>query len=94
MTLLYFISKGKYPIYDQFVDKALNSIYEEEKNVHYRYMPSTLPKKEEYLQKLKDRYLCYCMRIEKLKKELDERYQNPTDRSLDRALWVYGHTRR
>lgn len=94
LTLLYFISKGKYPIYDQFVDKALNSIYEEEKNVHYRYMPSTLPKKEEYLQKLKDRYLCYCMRIEKLKKELDERYQNPTDRSLDRALWVYGHTRR
>lgn len=95
LTLLYFISKGKYPIFDRFVDKALNSIFGEKyKNVHYRYMPSVLPQKEDELKKIKDRYSCYCWKIEKLKKGLAAEYQKPTDRCLDRALWVYGHTGR
>ena len=60
-------------------------------NVHYQYMPSVLPKKEDKLQKIKNWYSCYCRRIEKLKEGLATEYQNPTDRCLDRALWVYGH---
>ena len=92
LTLLYFVSKGKYPIFDRFVDKALDSIYGEKcKNVHYQYMPSVLPKKEDKLQKIKNWYSCYCRRIEKLKEGLTVEYQKPTDRCLDRALWVYGH---
>lgn len=97
ITLLYFISKGKYPIFDQFADKALDVISnnkEEFPNADhkmYEPLPSELPTKGEKLGEFKERYHEYCEKIEKLKSQLPEVYRNPRNRGLDRALWVYGH---
>ena len=97
ITLLYFISKGKYPIFDQFADKALDVISnnkEEFPNTDhkmYEPLPSELPTKGEKPREFKERYHEYCEKIEKLKNQLPEVYRNPRNRGLDRALWVYGH---
>ena len=97
ITLLYFISKGKYPIFDQFADKALDVISnnkEEFPNADhkvYEPLPSDLPTKGEKPREFKERYHEYCEKIEKLKSQLPEVYRNPRNRGLDRALWVYGH---
>lgn len=97
ITLLYFISKGKYPIFDQFADKALDVISqnkEEFPNIDsksYKPLPSDLPIKVGKLKLFKERYDEYCEKIEKLKSQLSVRYRNPQNRDLDRALWVYGH---
>lgn len=96
ITLLYFISGGEYPIFDQFVDKALDAICEQKckfPNANKNYIPlqSELPKKDSYLEKFKIRYTNYCENINKIKCQLSEEYRDPKNRDLDRALWVYGH---
>lgn len=99
ITLLYFISKGKYPIFDQFADKALDVISQNKEEFpsidskSYKPLPSDLPIKGEKLKQFKERYDEYCEKIEKLKSQLSVRYRNPQNRDLDRALWVYGHIR-
>ena len=97
-TLLYFISKGKYPIFDQFADKALDVLSnnkEEFPNADhkvYEPLPSELPTKGEKLGEFKERYHEYCEKIEKLKSQLPEVYRNPRNRGLDRALWAVSYT--
>ena len=39
----------------------------------------------------KEKYKRYCKKIETLKSQLSDRYRDPQNRDLDRALWVYGH---
>ncbi len=86
-TLLYFISKGKYPIYDRFAHVALDAILEKKQpgdNVPYK----DLPTKQE--SKFSNVYEIY---NEIYKKKIDcifgkQYYEN---RDIDRALWVYGH---
>lgn len=87
ITMLYFISKGKYPIYDQFAKIAVDAIQkgiEPEEYVEYKELPEKDNKKfkdvfriyeETYVNKLKDIF-----GIEDYNK-----------RDVDRALWVYGH---
>lgn len=98
ITLLYFISKGKYPIFDQFADKALDVISQNKEafpnadDKKYEPIPSDLPTKDEKkMGELKERYKRYCKKIETLKSQLSGRYRDPQNRDLDRALWVYGH---
>lgn len=97
ITLLYFISKGKYPIFDQFADKALDVISqnkEEFPNVDsksYKPLPSDLPIKGKKMREFKERYGKYCEEIEELKSQLTDVYRDQKNRDLDRALWVYGH---
>lgn len=99
LTLLYFISKGKYPIFDQFADKALNSIiceneefFPNAENKTYNTLPSDLPTNEKKKKEFIERYKQYCESIDSLKKKLTNKtYSNQENRSLDRALWVYGH---
>lgn len=98
ITLLYFISMGKYPIFDQFADKALDVISQNKEEFpntddkKYEPIPSDLPTKDEKkMGELKERYKRYCKKIETLKSQLSDRYRDPQNRGLDRALWVYGH---
>lgn len=98
ITLLYFISKRKYPIFDQFADKALDVISQNKEafpnadDKKYEPIPSDLPTKDEKkMGELKERYKRYCKKIETLKSQLSDRYRDPQNRDLDRALWVYGH---
>ena len=98
ITLLYFISKGKHPIFDQFADKALDVISQNKEafpnadDKKYEPIPSDLPTKDEKkMGELKERYKRYCKKIETLKSQLSDRYRDPQNRDLDRALWVYGH---
>lgn len=87
ITLLYFISRGKYPIYDRFAMIAIDAITNGNKPdefVKYKELPS---KKEKGFSKLMsngmNNYIC------KIEDVFGKEYQNSRD--IDRALWVYGH---
>lgn len=87
ITLLYFISRGKYPIYDRFAKMAVDAIINGIKPaefVQYKELPS---KNEGGFDKL----MCNGMKnyICKIEKIFGKEYQNCRD--IDRALWVYGH---
>lgn len=85
ITLLYFLSQGKYPIYDRFAKIAIDALCGSDLPVHYKPLPGKTEKgfdrvieiyNKEYVSKLRivfgDAYNC---------------------RQVDRALWVYGHTK-
>lgn len=97
ITILYFISGGKYPIYDQFAAMALRAILEGNKP-GTSVLVKDLPDKNSnsflnMLDNPKSAYREYISMLEKV----SELYYNgdkdgyQKDRSLDRALWVYGH---
>lgn len=94
ITLLFFASKGQYPIYDQFADKALWAIKKDKtprsKVDDYKGFPD---KKSNYWKKYKDDDDSYCNRLDEVASDLREDYKGCTNehRKLDRALWVYGH---
>ena len=85
ITLLFFLSHGKYPIYDRF---AMNSLMAIENDVAPE--PNTIP---ELPAKWDRGFATLCDReygeyIDKLN-SLGMDYKS--DRRIDRALWVYGH---
>lgn len=93
ITLRYFASHGKYPIYDRFADMALRAICGEYKDrkitdqkleIPFELMPNYSKKNQE---KIESRYHNYCKRIEKIFGL--EKYRE--NRSIDQALWSYGH---
>ena len=89
ITLLYFISKANYPIYDKFAWLALKAIMNNEnptitKGFKYKELP------------IKDSvgFDCLCENeyadyILDIKSVFGDEYK--TNRDIDRALWVYGH---
>lgn len=90
LTLLFFISKGKYPIYDRFAAMALTALEEKavplpndkkSNRVAVKYME--LPDKTK-MDEAWPVYLSYTAAVRKLG-------YVPDDRRLDQALWVYGH---
>lgn len=85
ISILFFISKGKFPIYDRFARVALDSIDEgikSKKGDSAKYSTITI-----------DEYIDYKNKLDKLYKEFynDEDIDYIRNRDLDRALWVYGH---
>ncbi len=89
ITLLYFISGGKYPIYDQFAHFSLMGIEEgssfdrkkfTEKDL--RTEVSTEKDLETFFKSYQENY------IKRLKNIFGEQWNH---RDTDRALWVYGH---
>ena len=89
-TLLYFISKGKYPIYDKCAQIALKA-YEENifpgNAVKYEELPPDNPEKAD---KIINNYTCLIRKAFSLNgTELDTIVKKY--RKIDRALWVYGH---
>ena len=85
ITLLYFISGGKYPIYDKFAHKAVKALYFNE-NPQDIYVGEAPGKRE--TKKVMAIYREYCW----LLKEVFGTYDIP--RNLDQALWVYGHCKK
>lgn len=92
ITLLYFISKGKYPIYDRFAYLALQGIKHGTEPFTKKIKPPILPDKNS--EKFKSVYKDY---IEPYVKDLSDIFGSDYNRSveeyrnIDRALWVYGH---
>ena len=88
ITLLFFMSKGKYPIYDQFAAKAVYAIKNNiapNNAINYSfYLPG---RDSAWFSKI----MCWYMNdyINDLKSIFGEEYK--TNRDIDRALWVYGH---
>lgn len=85
-TLLYFLSKGKHPIYDQFAEIALTAIkkgIDPSQKIRYN-APET---KKEYIK----RYSKYEENLTNIFNQVYCAAISSQDRSLDRALWVYGH---
>lgn len=88
ITLLFFISGGIYPIYDRFARIALTAILDEKKPGD-KIVPKDLPDNSsvfDFNGLMKNELKTY---IDDLEKVFGTDYQ--TDRSIDQALWVYGH---
>ena len=91
ITLLYFLSHGKYPIYDRFAAMALNAIegnmqpkYKEKIGIAYTEIPDKSSKL--FPTVMSDGMKDY---MEKILNIFGNDYQN--NRRVDQALWVYGH---
>ena len=87
LTLLYFLSKGIYPIYDRFAMMAVDAIIAGAKPgdaVEYHTLPDKSSKKFNTI--MQDHMAPY---IHKLDRVFGGKYQNSRD--IDRALWTYGH---
>ena len=93
ITLLYFLSKGKYPIYDQFAMKALsaikgNIIPKSGEIVDVDVEFTDLPVKESkgFKHVMENEMDIY---IGMLNETFGDKWK--TDRRYDQALWAYGH---
>ncbi len=91
ITLMYFISRSVYPIYDQFAMMALlaiNSGIKPGSKVEYKGLPSVVD-----LIENDDHIYGYNRYIELLNKYFEKELTKDGKpcRNVDRALWVYGH---
>lgn len=87
ITLLFFLSHGRYPIYDRF---AMAALLAHERNLQPNNMHvvvNSMPGKWDasFATVCENEYQEYINRLEDL--QFDYRH----DRRLDRALWIYGH---
>ena len=87
VTLLYFIKKGQYPIYDQFADRAVTAIREGVVPCTQLIDPIDLPSRKENRFDRTIEILQQYVRCIECIFGLD--YYD--SRKYDRALWVYGH---
>lgn len=86
ITMLYFISKNKYPIYDRFAMKAIEAIVNDIKPgiiINEIQLPDKSSKKfNEIMDCEMNKYI----------KDLESVFgADSRKRKVDRALWVYGH---
>lgn len=84
ITLIYFITKGEYPIFDRFAQMAVSAIVNDKEPGSY--IPQTdLPSRtsKNIIEKCNEIY------VNPLKSVFQDEYK--IDRNIDRALWVYGH---
>ena len=80
-TLLFFKSKMEYPIYDKFASVALNAIVKND--------DISVPQEYHYQNDPKAFWSVYKNYRSNLETVFGEDYK--TDRSIDQALWAYGH---
>lgn len=94
ITLLYFITKGAYPIYDRFAHIALMQI---KSGADFKNIIDDATRRKEFRDSAKvetvfsDYQKNYVRRIKDIfgNDVFDEKHR--TNREIDRALWVYGH---
>lgn len=87
ITLLYFLSRGKYPIYDRFALLALEAINGSKKpgdKVEFHALPDIASKKFSAIMQTEMKSY-----IDSIKSVFGFEYWK--SRRIDRALWVYGH---
>ena len=88
ITLLYFISRGTWPIYDKYAQVAVTAILKGRKPgdpIDYSELPN---KNDSKFYTLMDETGAYKKYVENLKGIFGSEYNK---RDVDRALWVYGH---
>lgn len=88
ITLLYFISRGTWPIYDKYAQVAVTAILKGSKPedpIEYSEMPNKNDTKFDIIMDENGAYKKY---VKDLKDIFGNEYNN---RDVDRALWVYGH---
>lgn len=87
VTLLYFFSGGKYPIYDRYAHIALMKIVESNDSADFSGIASVITDNEVEddlkAKGYKDSYVTYLENI------FGDKYKSCRD--IDRALWAYGH---
>lgn len=90
ITILYFVTKGQYPIYDKFAHIALKVIDE---SFEYGSVITDQELRKEFNSGVNDidkLYSCYSKYyINRLTSIFGGEYI--TNRDIDRALWAYGH---
>lgn len=86
LTLFYFITKGKYPIYDSYALAALRAIKKDE--FLYSEIKKTYVTHKKSCQDLLQKGF-YADYIESLEDIFQQDYKQ--NRDIDRALWAYGH---
>ena len=94
ITLLYFVTKGRWPIYDQFASIAMKAMNSKGMRPYDTIKDTKLPEKTsaKFSQFITTNGV-YSEYIEFIKKiQLESNYQYYTSRYIDRALWAYGHT--
>lgn len=84
-TLIYYLSKGEYPIYDKFAYKAILALDGDKNPADIPDKKLNLPDKTN-INKVIDVYCDYCKKLERLFGT------HSISREQDRALWVYGHS--
>ena len=87
ITLLYFISRGQYPIYDRFAWKAIQAICDDKKPGDIINASELPEKKSRAFDTVFDTQMISYMK--KMDSVFGSAYQESRD--VDRALWVYGH---
>ena len=85
ITILYFLSRGDYPIYDRFAKIAIDAICG--CAVPVQYKPLASKNEKEFDNVINDYIENY---VNKLRSVFGDKYNS---RDVDRALWVYGHTK-
>ena len=90
ISLLYFISRGKYPIYDRFAWMAIQAICGDKKPGEAVVVTELPWKNSHAFERVFDTYMVPFM--EQLESVFGTVYQECRD--VDRALWVYGHALR
>ena len=83
ITIMFFLTKGKYPIYDRFAANALEAISKKQ-------IARPICNKNTCSEKVIKQYGDFADGMRCLMNELGED-NYLTYRQLDRALWVYGH---
>ena len=87
ITLLNFISRGQYPIYDRFAWKAIQAICDDKKPGDIINASELPEKKSRAFDTVFDTHMISYMK--KMDSVFGSAYQESRD--VDRALWVYGH---
>ena len=82
INLIYFLSKGRFPIYDKFAHKAAKALFmgKQPNKVYVENAPGIND-----IENVVNMYNEYLWLLEKLF------HKYSIDRITDRALWVYGH---
>ena len=87
ITLLFFASKGQYPIYDRYVHKALCAIKDGNRPLQDKITEKYVSCWSSY-----EKYIDALEEITEDGKLINFRGPKNYNRKLDRALWVYGQT--
>ncbi len=87
ITLLYFISKGEYPIYDRFAKIAIDAISGDK-------TPGSFVEYNELPEKNSREFETVIEQVIEYKKQIEDIFgtEHIKNRDIDRALWVYGHS--
>lgn len=85
LTLIYFLSKGKFPIFDKYAYKAVKALFYNA-NPKDVTVESSIDKND--IDKVLTLYCEYCWLLTQVFKTYS------ITRDQDRALWVYGHSKK